>query len=150
MIDIGPATDAEREWAAQLMASNEPWLTLGRRIEACRAACRRTDSLLWVARDGGTPCGFILVHPRGVVGSPYVASIAVSEAARGEGVGTRLLDFTEDHFRPEARHLFLCVSSFNGEARRLYERRGYQEVGELEDYIVDGASEILMHKWLRR
>jgi ribosomal protein S18 acetylase RimI-like enzyme len=42
------------------------------------------------------------------------------------------------------------VSSFNVRARRLYERRGYEAVAELEDYVIDGASEILMHKWLRR
>jgi ribosomal protein S18 acetylase RimI-like enzyme len=46
--------------------------------------------------------------------------------------------------------MFLCVSSFNDGARRLYERLGYIRVGQLPDYIVDGASEILMHKRLDR
>jgi hypothetical protein len=31
-------------------------------------------------------------------------------------------------------------------ARRLYEQRGYQVVGELTDYIVEGHSEILLRK----
>jgi ribosomal protein S18 acetylase RimI-like enzyme len=149
-IEIGPATESEREWAAQLMARSEPWLTLGRRLESCRETCRRPGYLLFVARDGAAPCGFILLHPRGVAGSPYVASIAVAEAWRGKGTGKRLLDFAEGHFRPEARHIFLCVSSFNTGARRLYERLGWQAVGEFKDYVIDGASEILMHKWLRR
>jgi ribosomal protein S18 acetylase RimI-like enzyme len=150
MMEIGASTDAEREWAARLMAGSEPWLTLGRDIEACRAACRRAGNLLFVAKDGGTPCGFILVHPSGLAGSPYIASVGVAETRRRRGLGTRLLDFVEDRFRSEARHIFLCVSSFNTQARRLYERHGYEAVGALEDYIVDGASEILMHKWLRR
>lgn len=90
------------------------------------------------------------MHPRGLAGSPYVASIAVAEDRRGRGVGEQLLDFVEAHFRPDARHLFLCVSSFNERARRLYERLGYEPVGEFQDYVVDGASEVLMHKWLRR
>lgn len=149
-IEIGPATEREREWAAQLMASSEPWITLGRGLEACRETCRRPGYLLFVARHGHAPCGFILLHPRGVAGSPYVASIAVSEAQRGRGIGKGLLDFAEDHFRPEARHIFLCVSSFNAGARKLYEREGWRAVGELKDYVIDGASEILMHKWLRR
>jgi predicted GNAT family acetyltransferase len=51
---------------------------------------------------------------------------------------------------PEARHIFLCVSSFNTEARRLYERRGYRQAGEFPDYVMAGASEILMHKRLVR
>jgi len=60
-----------------------------------------------------------------------------------------LLARAEDWF-PEARHIFLCVSSFNGRASQLYERRGYVVVGELKDYVVAGESEILMHKKLER
>jgi [ribosomal protein S18]-alanine N-acetyltransferase len=56
----------------------------------------------------------------------------------------------ESYSRPAARHLFLCVSSFNTSARRLYERCGYSAVGALPDYVIDGASEILMHKRLDR
>jgi ribosomal protein S18 acetylase RimI-like enzyme len=149
-LEIGPATDGEREWAARTMAASEPWRTLGRDLEACRAVVARPGTLLHVAREGSAPRGFILLHPRGVASSPYVAAIAVEEAARGRAIGTRLLDFAEALFRPEARHIFLCVSSFNPRARRLYTGRGYEEVGELTDYVVDGASEILMHKWLRR
>ena len=42
--------------------------------------------------------------------------------------------------------MFMCVSSFNQDARRLYERLGYHEVGELTNYIVEGHSEILLRK----
>lgn len=91
-----------------------------------------------------------MVHPRGLAGSPYIASVADAETRQGVGLGTRLLDFAESRFRTDARHIFLCVSSFNARARRLYERHGYEAVGELTDYIIDGASEIVMHKWLRR
>jgi ribosomal protein S18 acetylase RimI-like enzyme len=42
----------------------------------------------------------------------------------------------------------MCVSSFNRDARRLYERLGYQVIGELTDYIVQGHSEILLRKSL--
>jgi [ribosomal protein S18]-alanine N-acetyltransferase len=149
-VEIGEARDDEREWAARLMAGSDPWITLGRGLDACRAACTRPGYELFVARKGGLPLGFALVHPRGVAGSPYLASIAVAAGARGGGVGRRLLAFVEDRFRPGARHFFLCVSSFNERARRLYERQGYEAVGVFEDYVIDGASEVLMHKWLRR
>ena len=81
-----------------------------------------------VAHAGQEPCGFVLLHPR--------------------GVGALLLARAEAHFAASARHIFLCVSSFNERARRLYERHGYAAVGELKDYIVEGASETLMHKRL--
>jgi hypothetical protein len=40
----------------------------------------------------------------------------------------------------------MCVSSFNVGARRLYLRHGYEVVGELTDYIVEGHSETLLRK----
>lgn len=149
-IAISPATDGEREWAARTMAGSDPWIRLGRGLETCRAVCTRPGYEMWVARSAGEPLGFALVHAHGVAGSPYLASIAVAEAARGRGVGARLVAFVEERFRPEARHFFLCVSSFNADARRLYERLGYEAVGLLKDYVIDGADEVLMHKRLHR
>ena len=149
-LEIGPASDEEREWCARLMAGSDPWITLGRGLESCRESCSRPGYELLVARAAGEALGFALVHPRGVAGSPYLASIAVAAEARGRGVGRRLLAFVEDRYRPQARHLFLCVSSFNGRARRLYERQGFEAVGVLDDYVIEGAAEVLMHKWLRR
>ena len=137
-------------WCARLMSSSEPWITLGRGYEDCLARCRHAEYELWVSRDeAGVPLGFLLLHPRGVAGSPYVASVAVAPDARGRGVGKVLMEFAELRW-PEARHLFLCVSSFNAEARRLYERLGFSTVGTLENYVIDGADEILMHKRLAR
>jgi ribosomal protein S18 acetylase RimI-like enzyme len=131
------------------MASSEPWLTLGRDFAACLARCQAPEFVVLMARRAGAPSGFVLLHPTGVAGSPYIASIATSAAARGQGVGSALLHAAERWF-PDARHMFLCVSSFNVRARRLYERRGYAQVGEFPDYVVSGASEILMHKRLVR
>lgn len=145
---IEAATDADREWAAGLMARSEPWIRLGRTLESCRLVCHHPEHLVFVARRGTIRLGFVILQRRGVVGSPYLATIAVDAPYRGRGIGTRLITYTEEYFRPQARHLFLCVSSFNPRARALYERLGYSQVGELPDYFIDGASEILMHKRL--
>ncbi len=146
-IQIELANDADREWCARLMAASEPWITLGRNYERCLARCRAAELMVLMARRDGEACGFVLLHPTGVAGSPYIASIATSEAVRGQGVGSLLLEAAE-RWLPGARHMFLCVSSFNTRARQLYERRGYTQVGELPDYVIPGASEILMHKQL--
>jgi [ribosomal protein S18]-alanine N-acetyltransferase len=148
-IDIRLATEEEKEWAAALMADSDPWITLGRGLDACRASCRLPGLMIFVAHDGAQRCGFIRLQERGVAGSPYIASIEVAPDHRGKGIGSRLLGFAEDLFRSEHSHIFLCVSSFNGRARALYENNGYSAVGELKDYIIKGASEILMHKRLR-
>jgi ribosomal protein S18 acetylase RimI-like enzyme len=59
------------------------------------------------------------------------------------------MKFSEDLFCKEAKHMFLCVSSFNKKAQFFYERQGYKTVGEFKNYIVEGADEILMHKRLQ-
>ncbi len=147
-VEIGEATEEEKVWSARLMASTEPWITLRRDFEACRAYALDPAYLTLVARRKGAPVGFVRIHPRGVAGSPYVASIAVAAEARSGGVGKALLDAAERLY-PKARYIFLCVSSFNPRARALYERHGYALVGELKDYVIDGASEHLMAKRLR-
>ena len=148
-VSIAPATEEERDWVSSLMAGSEPWITLGATRQDCDRACHDPGYLLYVAHRDGRPCGAILLERRGVAGSPYVKSIAVEETSRSAGVGSALLAFAENLFRGEARHIFLCVSSFNARARIFYERHGYQAVGELEDYAIVGASELLMHKRLR-
>jgi ribosomal protein S18 acetylase RimI-like enzyme len=148
-IFVSNADLADREWAAGIMAASEPWITLGRTLESCRRVCGHLDYPMFVARDRHDRLGFALMNRRGVVGSPYLATLAVAPAVRGRGVGTRLVGFVEDYFRSEAMHLFICVSSFNPRARALYERLGYRQVGELPDYFIEGASECLMHKRLR-
>ena len=148
-VAVAPAREEDYEWCARLMASSEPWITLGRGLEDCRARCRHPEYGLLVARLGDQPAGFCLLHPRGLAGSPYVASIAVDAPRRGHGVGAALMADAERRF-PAAHDMFLCVSSFNAGARRFYERLGYAVAGELQDYIIDGASEILMRKRLAR
>ena len=144
--DVAPG---DREWAAHLMATSDPRITLGRNDASCRLVLHNPDAAIFVARIGTERAGFVLCHRRGVVGSPYLATIAVEPRWRSHGVGRELIAFVEDYFRPDARHLFLCVSSFNPRARALYERLGFTQVGELPEYFVAGASEILMHKRLR-
>ncbi len=148
-IEIGLASSAERAWSAQLMASSEPWVTLKRDLAGCEAVLADLpDTSLYIARSGGVPRGFVLVRPRGLAGAPYIVSIASAADARGLGVGSQLIEFVATHVAPPSRHLFLCVSSFNVAARRLYERLGFVQVGEVPDYIVPGVAELIMHRRL--
>lgn len=143
---INPATENERDWTAELLAGTEPWISLGLTRDQCQKNCHDPEYLLYIAHRDGKPCGALLMQRRGVAGSPYIKSLAVSSDYRSQGVGETLMKFAEELFRAEAKHLFLCVSSFNHRARAFYERLGYRAVGEFPDYVVDGASEILMHK----
>jgi ribosomal protein S18 acetylase RimI-like enzyme len=144
--DIHLANEQEKDLAARLLATSEPWITLRISEEQCRRNCHNPEFMLYMAYSSGRPAGIILLDPNGIAGSPYVKSIAVYPEFRGEGIGTMLLSFAEDIFKPDAKHFFICVSSFNKRARKLYEKFGFQAVGEFKDYIIEGASEILMHK----
>ena len=146
LIHIAAAQPEDFEWCACLMASSEPWITLRRDLERCRAALIRPGTELFVAR-AQLPVGFILVAPFGLAGSPYIASIAVAPEGRGQGVGSQLLRFAEHHFAGR-EHLFLLVSSFNDRAQHFYRQHGYEFIGELKDYVVPGKSELILHKRL--
>jgi len=147
-IEIRTASDREKEMAANLLAESEPWITLRISPEQCRKNCFEPEYQLYIAYSENKPSGIILIDPRGVAGSPYIKSIAVWPDFRGSGIGSGLLSFAEDLFRGKARFIFICVSSFNHRARKLYEKYGFQAVGELKDYVIEGASEILMQKRL--
>jgi len=145
-IRISAAHESELAWCARVMASTDPWLAYKFSVETCAGILRWPGSALFVARTN-EPVGFVLLHPRGFLGCPYIAVVAVVPELRNQGFGTRLLEFAEAHFSG-SRHVYLCVSSFNPRALRLYERCGYERVGELPDFIADGYSEILMQKRL--
>lgn len=147
-IVINLAEDEERNWAAKLLSESDPWITLGVGYEKCYKACHDNDYLTYIAHIENKACGVLILHRRGVAGSPYLKTIAVSDDHRSSGVGKALVEFAENLFRPEAKHFFLCVSSFNKRAQSFYERLGYEKVGEFKDYIIEGESEILMHKRL--
>jgi ribosomal-protein-alanine N-acetyltransferase len=138
-------TDAEAEACARLMADSEPWLTLGRSYQTSLGIVRDPSREVYIARDEGGVAGFLILCMTGAfIG--YIQTIAIQPDRRGQGLGSRLIDFAERRILAESPNVFMCVSSFNHDARRLYERLGYHVVGELTDYIVPGHSEILLRK----
>lgn len=71
--------------------------------------------------------GLALVERSEEPGVLLMDGIAVAEHARGNGVGTRLLQGIEAHARKMGKHkVRLDVIDTNAGARRLYERFGFQ------------------------
>ena len=145
-LDIHPADNEERDWTADLMAVSEPWITLGTIREHCLKVCRDPEYRVFAAHLDGKWSGSIILHPRGLASSPYIKSVVVANASRSRGVGASMVAFAEDFFRKDSKHIFLCVSSFNTRARTFYERLGYHRVGEFNDYVIEGESEVLYYK----
>lgn len=133
------------EDCARLMSGQEPWLTLQRDFEESVKILTDPSRESYVATVDGRIVGFLVLSLEGAfVG--YLQTVCVAPEWRKQGIGRRLIAFAEDRIFGVAPNVFLCVSSFNPDARRLYERLGYEVVGALGDYIVRGHSEILFRK----
>jgi ribosomal protein S18 acetylase RimI-like enzyme len=92
-------------------------------------------SFLVIADRGATPVGYAMVH---MVGGPDdtwpvadtyadIYSLSVAPDARGQGIGTRLLDYVDAELsRRGITDVQLAVMVGNVDAQRLYERRGFK------------------------
>jgi ribosomal protein S18 acetylase RimI-like enzyme len=130
---------------ARLMSSSEPWITLRRTYDISMKILTSPTREVYVARVDGEIVGFIILIMQGAfVG--FIQTVAVMPEWRNHGVGSRLMRYAEERILRVTPNVFVCVSSFNGDARRLYERMGYEVVGELKELIVPGHSEILLRK----
>lgn len=130
-----------------MMSSSEPWITLGRDYGRCVTIVSDPERELYVALAGAEVVGFILLNMQGPF-SGYIQSVCVADSTRGLGIGSQLVDYAEARIGRVSANVFLCVSSFNPGAKRLYERLGYQLVGTLTDYLIEGHDELLYRKSL--
>lgn len=136
---------AEAEACARLMAGSEPWLTLGRDQAALLRLLQDPGRERYAALLGERLAGVLVLCLQGAF-TGYLQAVCVAPEFRGRGLGSELVAFAEARIFREHPNVFLCVSSFNAAARRLYERLGYAAVGELADFVVQGRSEVLMRK----
>jgi ribosomal protein S18 acetylase RimI-like enzyme len=130
---------------AQMMANSEPWITLRRTYDDSIVMLNDPIREVYVGIVEETVVGFLILRMDGAfVG--YIQTVAVEPGWRGRGVGTRLIECAEERIFRDSPNVFINASSFNPGAQRLYERLGYEVVGELKDYIVPGHSEMLLRK----
>lgn len=65
---------------------------------------------------------------------------------RGKGIGIQLLGFCEERILKFSPNVFICVSSFNTAAIKLYYKFGFKLVGELDNFVKAGFTELLLRK----
>jgi ribosomal-protein-alanine N-acetyltransferase len=135
----------EAHVCARLMANSEPWITLRRTYDDSIAMLNDPVREVYVGVVEGEVVGFLILRMDGAfVG--YIQTVAVAPQWRGRGLGTRLMEYAEERIFRDSPNVFINASSFNPGAQRLYERLGYEVVGELKDFIVPGHSEVLLRK----
>ncbi|MCK4695694.1 MAG: GNAT family N-acetyltransferase [Candidatus Cloacimonetes bacterium] len=137
--------DSEAKLCAKLMSESEPWITLKREYKDSLGLFNNPSKECYIAYYGKQFAGFILLDMKGALAG-YIQSIAVIPGLRNQGIGKKLLKFTEKRIFKELPNVFVCVSSFNPEAKKMYLKQGYEIIGELKDFIIKGHSEILLRK----
>lgn len=130
---------------ANLMAGSEPWITLKRGLIECRKSLTGDFREVYAAIENEKVIGFMVLQMKGTF-SGYLQSICVSPEYRNKGIGKELLQFAEAYIFKTSPNMFLCVSSFNSQALKLYEQSGFERVGVLKDFVENGFDEILMRK----
>lgn len=128
-----------------MMSSSEPWLTLGRTVDQSLAVVSDATCETYVLADESSVEGFIVISMAGAFRG-YIRSVCVRADRRGGGLGGRLIAFAEQRIFAESPNVFMCVSTFNQGARKLYERLGYAVVGELKEFMIRGHGELLLRK----
>lgn len=140
-------TDApdDLSWCAGLMASNEPWITLQRNYEDAITLLQNSLSEVYLLRQNKQPIGFVLIKIKGSF-TGYIQTIALLAEARGLGIGEAVIRHMEELIFQTRPNVFICASSFNIRAQKLYLRMGYEVVGILKYYVLSVYDEVLMRK----
>lgn len=127
---------------------------LGKRYFSQKGSARKAlhegfaEGEIYIALDACESCkGFIWFILDGIFHSfPYLHIIAVKQESRNEGIGKKLLKFFEDSCFKDYSKLFLVVADFNPDAKILYEKIGYIQVGTIPSLYREGITEHLMMK----
>jgi [ribosomal protein S18]-alanine N-acetyltransferase len=130
---------------AEMMAKSDPWITLGMDLEACKKAFEGDCKEIYGLYKNDEILGFVILQMCGTF-KGYIQTLCVTEVHRGEGLGKYILDFSEKRVREISPNIFICVSSFNSGALKLYKSFGFEEIGELSNFVKEGFNEILLRK----
>lgn len=130
---------------AHWMAASDPWLTLQLDAAYCRKAFEGVSKETWIIAVDGSTAGFVILQMAGTFRG-YIQTLFIAPDFQGKGLGHQLVDFCEAHIGRISPNIFICVSSFNEGARKLYEARGFELVGVLKNFIRNGFDELLYRK----
>jgi len=130
---------------AGMMAGSDPWITLGMNYEQCQKAFEGPSKEVYVILVDEVIAGFVILQLGGTF-KGYIQTVCIGEAFRGKGFGRKLLQFCEDRILKISPNIFICVSSFNKGAIKLYLDFGFKLVGELDNFVKEGFTELLLRK----
>ncbi|MBM3545006.1 MAG: GNAT family N-acetyltransferase [Alphaproteobacteria bacterium] len=148
-ISLDPLRSEDCARLAQSIVAMAPWSVMNYPADDMRSFLEATSDTVirYRLERRGEDGGIVSIRYPWLKG-PYLELLALLPNFQGKGLGTRILRWLErETVRLEARNLWVCASSFNHDALRLYERHGFQRVATLPGLVVDGYDEILLRKF---
>lgn len=130
---------------ARMMSLTDPWITLEMNYDQCLKAFEGDCKEIYVIEQAGKIAGFVILQICGTF-SGYIQTICIDKAYRSRGLGTVLLSYCEERILKFSPNVFICVSSFNTGAIKLYNEFGFKLIGELENFVKQGFTEFLLRK----
>ena len=130
---------------ARMMEETDPWITLQMDFDQCLKAFEGNCKEVFIVESENEIAGFVILQVCGTF-SGYIQTICIGKNYRGKGFGRKLLQFCEDHILTFSPNIFICVSSFNKGAFKLYQNFGFKLIGEMDNFVKQGFSELLLRK----
>lgn len=132
------------KFLARSMCISNPWLTLGYTYNECYQSFLGKNKEIYIIKSD-ILLGAAILQIGGTFNG-YLQTLFILPNARNMGAGEKLLHYCEKRILTESPNIFLCVSSFNKKAIKFYARNGYEKIGVLKNFLVNGFDEILMRK----
>ena len=110
-----------------------PW-----NLEQIEADLKQANTEYFYLYDDQTLIGFLALQD--LAGELEITQLAVKKAYQGQGLANQLMGFLAD--RPE--RLFLEVRVSNKVARALYEKHGFQPVGQRKNYYQNPVEDAIL------
>ncbi len=101
------------------------------------------ESFYVAVDEQGALLGYVLCAPSHEPAKMWILSLAVSEQARGQGIGKQLIQYCLTHLAPGIKSVYLTVDPANP-AHGLYQRLGFVDVGFEAAYFGEGADRVVM------
>jgi ribosomal protein S18 acetylase RimI-like enzyme len=121
-------------WAEAMPADAERLYTeLGLTADEVARLPHEVGELREVDEDGAV-AGYLWIELRGR--TLHVHALLLEPEFRGRGIGGRVLSELQDEFRARIDEIELGVEPGNAPALRLYERAGFERVGERLGFLI--------------
>ncbi len=141
---------AEATQVADTLAQMPPWQTLNYSAETLANYLRRPDPVLskFVITVDEQIEGTVCIRYPCLRGA-YLELLAIYPSQQGRGIGQQVIQWlAAEAQQASSRNLWTLVSAFNHAGQRFYQKMGFTQVGQLDDLVVPGQTELLMRKML--